>query len=292
MRARGAKSRSTMRWPCSCRMRLSAKPPVMASRTLPMSAPPLAHSSSDSATAPMVMPTIIWLAILVSWPVPCGPTCVARPNAWNTGAARSKSTGLPPTMMTSVPFSAPTVPPDTGASRQAIPSSPSRAAWSLVRLDRGHVDEEAARRHRACHALGEQHVVHDGPALEHAHDDLGGPDCFSRRVADAGAVRGKRLGLGSRAVPDADLMAGLAQPARHRQAHAAGAQQGALHGRSSIVGADDGPARRTMPVTRLSTAAARTALPSAGAAETRACRCPWRRRTSRGSGPCAPAAPP
>src|SRR4051812_11912003 len=136
--ARGAKSRSTMRWPCSCRIRLSAKPPPMASRTLAMSAPPLAHSSNASATAPMVMPTIIWLASLASSPEPAGPTWVARPNTWNTGAARSKSAGSPPTMMASVPFSAPTVPPETGASSCATPRSASRAAWS--RASRGWID--------------------------------------------------------------------------------------------------------------------------------------------------------
>ena len=63
---------------------------VMASRTLAMSAPPRAHSSSDSATAPMVMPTIIWLASLASCPAPCGPTWVVVPRCCSTGSARAK----------------------------------------------------------------------------------------------------------------------------------------------------------------------------------------------------------
>src|SRR4051812_18325517 len=43
-------------------MRLSAKPPRRASRTLPGSAPPSLASSRASATAPIVTPTMIWLA--------------------------------------------------------------------------------------------------------------------------------------------------------------------------------------------------------------------------------------
>ena len=111
-------------------MRLSAKPPLIASRTLAGSAPPCWHSSSASATAPIVMPTIIWLASLASWPAPCGPTWVARPSGAKTGAARAKSAASPPAMMASVPCSAPTVPPETGASRWCRPMACSRQACS------------------------------------------------------------------------------------------------------------------------------------------------------------------
>ena len=133
-----------MRWPCTCRMRLSAKPPVMACLTLPMSAPPRSHSSRASATAPMVMPTIIWLASLASWPAPVGPTCVARPSTSKAGRARSKSAGLPPAMIAKVPASAPTVPPETGASRCCTPMAARRAAWS--RAWRGWIEDMSTTR--------------------------------------------------------------------------------------------------------------------------------------------------
>ena len=126
-----------MRSPCSCSMRLSAKPPVIASRTLAISAPPRWHSSSASATAPIVTPTIIWLASLASCPAPCGPTWVLRPNTLSTSCARVKSSALPPAIITRLPASAPTVPPDTGQSIWLMPSAAKRAAWS--RASRGLV---------------------------------------------------------------------------------------------------------------------------------------------------------
>ena len=104
-----------------------------------MSAPPLAANSKASATAPMVMPTIIWLASLASWPDPIGPTWVGRPSTCRTGRARSKSARRPPAMMARVPASAPTVPPDTGASRQSTDRAARRAAWS--RASRGCMDD-------------------------------------------------------------------------------------------------------------------------------------------------------
>ena len=81
-----------------------------------------------SATAPIVIPTIIWLASLVNWPEPAGPTCTGRPSTDSTSRARSKSAASPPAMMASVPASAPSVPPDTGASSDCTPKSARRRA--------------------------------------------------------------------------------------------------------------------------------------------------------------------
>ena len=53
-RAPGVKSPDTMRWPCSSRMRDSAKPPRMASRTRAGSTPAAQASARASATAPLL----------------------------------------------------------------------------------------------------------------------------------------------------------------------------------------------------------------------------------------------
>ena len=61
--------------------------------------------------------TRTWLTSLQVWPAPTGPTCViVRPIASSTGRARSTSASAPPTMIDSVPFFAPSEPPETGAS--------------------------------------------------------------------------------------------------------------------------------------------------------------------------------
>ena len=98
-------------------MRLWANPPISASRTLAGSAPAFLAKLSASATASMVSPTMIWLATLAVCPSPTPPTSVMfLPIFSNSGRARSKASGLPPHMMVSAAFLAPTSPPDTGAS--------------------------------------------------------------------------------------------------------------------------------------------------------------------------------
>ena len=60
-----------------------------------VSSPSLA-SSRASATAPIVTPTMIWLASLASWPAPCGPTWMGRPMARSTGSTRDVTLGFAP----------------------------------------------------------------------------------------------------------------------------------------------------------------------------------------------------
>ena len=65
----------------------------------------------------MFMATIIWLATLVIWPSPTPPTSVMFfPISSNSGLTRANAASVPPHMMESVAFLAPTSPPDTGAS--------------------------------------------------------------------------------------------------------------------------------------------------------------------------------
>ena len=58
-----------------------------------------------------------WLATFAICPQPTGPMRVTRPPmTCSTGCARSKSSSEPPHMIVSVPLTAPSDPPDTGAS--------------------------------------------------------------------------------------------------------------------------------------------------------------------------------
>lgn len=56
------------------------------------------------------------------------------PMAWSTGRALSTAAASPPTMMVSVAFSAPTVPPDTGASSHETWRAVADAARAMVAL--------------------------------------------------------------------------------------------------------------------------------------------------------------
>ncbi len=61
---------------------------------------------------------MIWFATLAVWPSPFGPTWVmVLPIASKIGFAFANASGLPPTMIVSAAFFAPTSPPETGASR-------------------------------------------------------------------------------------------------------------------------------------------------------------------------------
>ncbi len=124
MRNPGSKLRLTMRSPRMSRMRDVARPPISAARTLAGSAPALLANSNPSDTAPIVSATTIWFATLQVWPSPFSPTSVMfLPISSNTGLTWSKVACLPPHMIDSAAFFAPTSPPDTGASRYSQPSS-------------------------------------------------------------------------------------------------------------------------------------------------------------------------
>ena len=65
---------------------------------------------------------MIWFVALVAWPAPLAPKCsTTLPIAARMGFARSKAAGVPPAMMASVPFCAPSTPPLTGASTNSTP---------------------------------------------------------------------------------------------------------------------------------------------------------------------------
>ena len=85
-------------------------------------------STKASATAICEMPRIMLLQTLAAWPSPAPPQCtMRRPIASSSGSASAKSSSEPPTMKASVAFSAPTTPPDTGASRLRCPAASASA---------------------------------------------------------------------------------------------------------------------------------------------------------------------
>ena len=66
----------------------------------------------------MFSATMIWLATFAVWPSPLPPTSVMfLPISSNSGLTLSNAASVPPTMIDSVAFFAPTSPPETGASR-------------------------------------------------------------------------------------------------------------------------------------------------------------------------------
>src|SRR5690606_5074818 len=71
-----------------------------------------------------------WFTAFATCPAPLGPTCViVRARTSRSGLTRSSASASPPTITDSVPFSAPSLPPETGASSMATPraaSSPAR----------------------------------------------------------------------------------------------------------------------------------------------------------------------
>src|SRR5690348_14713800 len=74
-----------------------------------------------------------WFTALATWPAPLGPRWVMRlPIASRIGRARATSSSRPPQKIVSVPFCAPSDPPDTGASTMPMPRSASFAAIAAV----------------------------------------------------------------------------------------------------------------------------------------------------------------
>ena len=71
------------------------------------------------------------LQSLTTWPIPGPPTCTTRPaKASRAGSVSASTAASPPTMRVSVPFCAPAVPPESGASRYRAPASATRACWT------------------------------------------------------------------------------------------------------------------------------------------------------------------
>src|SRR5262245_2715333 len=131
----GSNAPSSIRCPCRSSTFEPAKPPSSASRTFAGSTPALTASTNASPTASTAEAITSWLHALATWPAPAGPTCtIVEPIASNRGSARSNASSGPPTMIESVPASAPTWPPETGASSIETPFSPSRSANDRVAI--------------------------------------------------------------------------------------------------------------------------------------------------------------
>src|SRR6266700_6922174 len=92
----------------------------------------------------------ILFAVLVSCPVPQGPTCITlAPKAESAGLAFSKEAASPPQKTVRVPLSAASWPSTTGVSRRPIPAlaetaSSSRAVCGEVELET-QITEQRAR---------------------------------------------------------------------------------------------------------------------------------------------------
>ena len=85
-----------------------------------------------SAAARVWTPTNSWLTSFTVVPVPVGPVCLTvPPMASKAGSAASKASSSPPAMITSVAFSARSVPPLMGASRNIAPFASAASAQAL-----------------------------------------------------------------------------------------------------------------------------------------------------------------
>ena len=121
-------------WPCSM---IQVRPDELAMtwvRTRASTPNPSAMRKA-SLTATVATPAIRLLQSFATSPAPTAPTwTMCWPMAARTGRASSRSPASPPTMIASVPSSAPPTPPDTGASMKRTPRSRSRAAtrWEVA----------------------------------------------------------------------------------------------------------------------------------------------------------------
>ena len=99
------------------------------------SSPSLSASAMHSAAAAMWTPQSSWLTVFIAAPSPwLRPTWRSlSPSRKRKSAARSNTTFGPPAMIVSVPASAPTTPPETGASRKAMPISASFSPMAFTR---------------------------------------------------------------------------------------------------------------------------------------------------------------
>ena len=96
---------------------------------------PLSTPRERASAVPAIwMASSMLLQILAVWPAPAVPAWkTLAPMMSKNGRARSKASASPPTMKVRVPFWAPAVPPDTGASSMATPFSAAAAAtrWAV-----------------------------------------------------------------------------------------------------------------------------------------------------------------
>ena len=89
-----------------------------------LSRPSFAPSTRASAREAMFAPSSMLLTIFIASPMPVPPMRMMRlPMASRTGLAFSKVSSSAPHIMVSVPFCAPMVPPETGASMYFTPCS-------------------------------------------------------------------------------------------------------------------------------------------------------------------------
>jgi hypothetical protein len=134
---------------------------------------------SASATVSTPTPVTIWLAALATCPAPESPTCTMfLPMQAKAGRAVRKRRSLPPTMIDSVPATAPTSPPETGASRKSMPLPSRRAAMSRAAAGRIVLMSTATRpgpagaRHPL---LAEHHLFDIGRIGDHRDHHFGLP---------------------------------------------------------------------------------------------------------------------
>ena len=181
-------------------------------------------SATASAVAAIAVAERKLLASFISWPRPGRPpTWNTRPNTSSSGRTRSSSGAGPATMTASVPGDAPRTPPETGASRVAMPRPASAAATSAatacpvvekidVDPDRAAVDQAVRpERDRAHHLRRRQADEHDlGPIR-----DLG------RRAGRLDAFSGQRVHRLRAQVVHDQPVPGREQPPAHRPAHLA-----------------------------------------------------------------------
>ena len=100
-------------------------------RTGPTEKDPASSASAKASHAPIIdTPNSILLQILAAWPAPPSPQCTPRlPIMSKNGSPLAKAASDPPTIKVRLPASAPTTPPDTGASRHRTPAASARL-WS------------------------------------------------------------------------------------------------------------------------------------------------------------------
>ena len=102
----------------------------------------------------------------------------------------------------------------------------------LARLDRGHVDDQAAAGQAVAgtvRAQAKQHLFDHIAVFQQAEGDVGPGASLARGGANDGSICGQDFGLGLGAVPDTHWVARLGQAPGHGQAHVAGAQQAQGH---------------------------------------------------------------
>ena len=108
--------------------------------------PALSASSVNSATVACRQPTISWLSILATSPLPGGPSTVKRAaTSAISGATAARSSAWAPAITVSVPAPAAAGPPDTGASTQPQPACACRRAMKSRPRSTAMVEKSTTR---------------------------------------------------------------------------------------------------------------------------------------------------